>query len=269
MRRALALLAVPLMLSCSGSQTRPETAQDDEDEGGTRPSFGSESAGEDVGRLTLERATAGLQNQGCMNIEVLSSAELAHPEGLALVMTAELCEGYEDDGQLAYLVSAVGNAYVMSNTVHPLTGVGGGRVSDVAVLSLEAPQPDRNGPSVVVLRYRTPPEGSEGPGWMERLVVGTFSADALDLAVTQPLTFDVRVGGGHLTGEGSSELVDADGDGDLDLRMVLSATGRGCGRGGACRNGEHRCEVTVPWARSGYEVELTGDDCLYLGRLEL
>jgi hypothetical protein len=264
MKRAWSLLLL-VAIGCSGSRAGRGDAE--EPEGARRPSFGSETAGENIGALTDQLVRQGLENQGCFNVEILASAELQHPGGKALVMRAELCSGYEEEPPLAYLATAVGTEFAMSNTLQPLLGIGRGHTDQVRVISFEAPRVERNGPNIVVLRYRTPAEG-EGD-WLEQLIVGTFSADALDLAVVQPLSYDLRVGGGRMTGDGSFELADTNGDGRLDLRMTLHATGQGCGGGRNCRNGEHRCELTVPWRATGYEVELSGDDCVFLGRLEL
>ncbi len=126
---------------------------------------------------------------------------------------------------------------------------------------------NHNGPNLVVLRYRVPAEG--GDQWVERLAIGTYSIEALELAITQPLNFDVRVGGGRMTGEGSYELVDADNDGDLDVRLQLQSNGQGCSRSAQCRPGEVTCEVTIPWTTNGFDPVYEGEDCLFLGRLEL
>ena len=263
--KLLALLVVVSLVACSGGQARRDVTAASES---GRPSFGGESAGQDVGRLTLDMALQGLANQGCSDVEVLGSEEVARPGGFVVVFVAQLCEGFEDAGRVAMVASAIGSEFVLSNTLHVLPGIGGSPTDRIGVLELAVHEVHRGGSSVVLLRYRSPSESEAARDWVERAVVGTFSVDALDLAVVQPLRFDLRAGGGRIRGEGSLSFEDTDGDGNLDLRMELSAEGQGCRRD-PCRRGSHRCEATVPWQRGGYDVVLEGEACLYLGRLEL
>ena len=128
-------------LSCSGAQSPGDEATDETEDGADED---ESSYGDAVEPVTLERVRTGLRNQGCARVEVLESAELADPEGMVVVMTAELCEGYLDLGPAAFLVSAVGKEYIQSNTLHPLPDLHGEHAEQVEVLSLRAPRVSDN-----------------------------------------------------------------------------------------------------------------------------
>lgn len=265
MNRTLLVTVLALTLSCSGSQRTGANSSSEEES-----SDESEEYGESVERLTLERVRISLQNQGCARLQILDSAELADPEGIVVVITAEICEGYEELGPTALLVAAVGNEYLQSNTLHLLPGLHGDHAEAVEVLELSAPLVAPDNESVVLLRYRTPPSSEEDAAeFVERTIVGTFSADALELSVVQPTRFDVRFGRGRLHGEGQLELSDADDDGDLDIMLDVTATGEGCPGAPACRNGEHHCQQTSAWTGRRFSNTLEGGACLYVGQLEL
>lgn len=251
--------------SCSGSRAGTDEvneADDIEDDGDSEYT-------ESVEPLTLRRVQQSLVNQGCQSLRLIESVELEYPEGLVMVVEAELCEGFEQDGLAAFLISAVGNEFIQSNTLHPLPGIGEPATSAVEILSLEAPRVQESGSSVVYLRYRTPASSAGGNHFVERVIVGTFSAEALELSVVQPVNYDVRLGSGRMTGEGRVELEDTDNDGDLDIVFDLTATGRSCGQSDRCRNGEHRCQQTTAWTGRRFSENLEGDGCIFLGQLEL
>lgn len=265
MNRTLTVILFALSISCSGAQgTGADTAADEEQ------SDESEEYGDSVEALTLERVRISLQNQGCARLQILESAQLADPEGMVVVVTAEICEGYEELGPTALLVSAVGNEYLQSNTLHLLPGLHDHHAETVEVLELSAPRVAPSNESVVLLRYRTPPSSeADASEFIERTIVGTFSADALELSVVQPTSFDVRFGRGRLRGNGQLQLVDSDEDGDLDIQLDVTTTGERCPRGGACRNGELHCQQTSAWTGRRFSDTLNGDACLYIGQLEL
>lgn len=268
MTRTIALLLCAALWSgCSGSRGAGEAQEADDEVESAAP----ESDEEVVRPLDLAKVQQSLRNQGCQDPQVLQSTELQNPEGLVLVVTTELCEGFEPLGPVAMLVAAVGNEYLQSNTLLPLPGLGGGNAEQVEVLALESQLIQESGTSVVLLRYRVPPTSAEGQvsaQFVERAVVGTFAAEALEIAMAQPVNFDVRLGRGRLRGEGSVTLVDSDDDGDLDIQIDVTATGQGCG-GGACRNGAHHCQQTTAWQGRAYDESLQGDECAYVGSLEL
>lgn len=269
MTRTIALtLCAALWTGCSGSRGAGGAQEADDQAEAAAP----ESDEEAVRPLDLAKVQQSLRNQGCQDPQVLRSTELQNPEGMVLVVTTELCEGFEQLGPVAMLVAAVGNEYLQSNTLHPLPGLGGGTAEQVEVLALESQLIQESGTSVVLLRYRVPPTSAEGQPpaqFVERAVVGTFAAEALELAMIQPVNFDVRLGRGRLRGEGSVTLVDGDADGDLDVQIDITATGQGCGRGGECRNGVHHCQQTTAYQGRAFDESLQGDECAYVGQLEL
>lgn len=263
LRRSL-MLCLIIVTSCSGARagTDETNEADDAVEGGD-----SEYT-EAVEALTLPRVQQSLVNQGCQSLRLLESTELQYPEGLVMVVEAEFCEGYEQLGLATFLITAVGNEFIQSNTLHALPGIGEPATSAVEVLEFDAPRIQESGSSVVYLRYRTPASSAGGNQFIERVIIGTFSAEALELSAVQPVNYDVRLGRGRLTGEGSVELVDSDNDGDLDIVFDLAATGQSC-QGDPCRNGEHRCQQTTAWTGRRFDQNLQGDGCVYLGQLEL
>jgi hypothetical protein len=257
-------MCAALAAGCSGS--RGGGAQEVDD--AVEPE--ADAAAEDVVRpLDVAKVRQSMRNQGCQDPQVVQSTQLQNPEGMALVVTTELCEGFENLGPVAMLVAAVGNEYLQSNTLLPLPGLGGANAEQVEVLALESRLIQESGTSVVLLRYRVPPTSAGGQQFVERVVIGTFAAEALEAAMVQPVTFDVRVGRGRLRGEGSVELADSDNDGDLDVQIDVTATGQGCGGGGQCRNGAHHCQQTTAWLGRAFDENLQGDECAYVGQLDL
>jgi hypothetical protein len=258
------MLCAALWSGCSGSRGAGEAQEPDDQAEAAAP----ESDEEAVRPLDLAKVQQSLRNQGCQDPQVLQSAPLQNPEGMVLVVTTELCEGFEPLGPVAMLVAAVGNEYLQSNTLHPLPGLGGANAEQVEVLALESQLIQESGTSVILLRYRVPPTSAGGQQFIERAVVGTFDAEALALAMVQPVNFDVRLGRGRLRGEGSVTLADADNDSDLDIQIDITATGQGCS-GGQCRNGAHHCQQTTAWQGRAFDENLQGDECAYIGQLEL
>ncbi len=258
--RAIPIGLISFLAACAGAQTPSEDAREAlveaEDEDAVRP-------------LDQAMVVQSLRNMGCERVQILESATLEDPEGLVVVMTAEICEGFEELGVSAMIVTAVGNEYLQSNTLLPLPGLGGEHAEAVEVLELRAPRVSSGGETVVRLVYRVPPTGEEGGDFVERVAIGTFSADALELSVVQPVRYELGLGRSRLQGEGTVVLEDVDDDGDLDLRFDLRATGERCGRGSVCRNGEHTCQMTSAWTGRRFNDSLSGDGCLYLGQLEL
>lgn len=254
---ALALSLPWLCAACGSSQTETETPDD------TDVRDPDSSYTDAVEPLTIARVQASLEGQECTELELLRRDDLEEPEGMIMVIYANGCEGFDTLGRVAFIVSAVGNEHIQSNTLLPLPGLNSATAEAIELQELDAQRVSPEGPSVVLLRYRV--EGAGGQ-FIERSIVATFSVEALELTVVQPTNYNLQLGGGRMTGEGTLELADADDDGDLDIQLDLSATGRGCS--GPCRNGQHSCEQTSAWGGRRFSDALSEGGCEYLGTLE-